>query len=510
MVQEKVFWKKAIWGVLCGVFLVVCIGAIPDVRAQDPNAEASYQQFLEIYRAPDPTRSELEAALGFVKAANRQAPNTYKYVFSLGAINSTLSRWEQAIDWLVEAKSLATTAEAVRAIEVELNYCRVQLARIKVAEWGPEPVKISFVMKKGTVEMSADTIARLPQTLPVTSLQVSAEPIKDALAQRLGISDAQIGSHNGFLIVSLSDEETPTTHFQKGIKDFHRFFTAQYFSIEPENWVTVVIAERPLPLVNATRRLYPSVGLPQYAPFLGYYNPSDNLIMATSGRAGYGTLLHEMVHALMKADFPDAPAWLNEGLASLYERSQWRGHKLYGLPNWRMDGMREAHVSTLSQLSEEASGVGMHGREIAEYRLLLLFMDQRDLLGDLYRMVKQGGPNFSLKQAIQQMDLTEADWRQFLKETFAAYQAELAQDKGALSHPDEIRFVQQALKQTVNPGLAVDGHWGKLTDEALMEFQRRYGLVADGILGPKTAAELKRQYERARVLSVTKFRGQHP
>ena len=77
MVQERV-WKETIWGVLCGVLLVVCIGGIPDVRAQDLNAEASYQQFLEIYRAPDPTRSELEAALGFLEAANRKAPYTYK------------------------------------------------------------------------------------------------------------------------------------------------------------------------------------------------------------------------------------------------------------------------------------------------------------------------------------------------------------------------------------------------------------------------------------------------
>jgi peptidoglycan hydrolase-like protein with peptidoglycan-binding domain len=224
--------------------------------------------------------------------------------------------------------------------------------------------------------------------------------------------------------------------------------------------------------------------------------------MATSGRAGYGTLLHELIHALVEADFPTAPAWLNEGLASLYERTQWREQKLHGLPNWRMDRMREAKVSTLSELGDRATNVGLHSREIAEYRLLLLLMDQRDLLSDVYHLAKQGGPSFSLKNTIQQMNLTEADWREFLKETFAAYRAELARDKGALSHPDEIRFVQQALRQTVSPNLVVDGHWGPRTDEALMEFQRQQGLEVDGILGPKTTAALKRQYERARILSM--------
>lgn len=487
----------AIWGVIWGA-LVIGIGALPDVQAQNPDAEANYQKFLQIYQAPAPSRSELEAALGFVEVANRLEPNTYKYVFSLGAISSTLKRWTQAIEWFDEAKKLASTPEAVRAIEVELNYCQVQLDKITVAEWGDEPVKISFVMKKGTVEMSADTIARLPQMLPAISARTSAEPIKQALARQLEVSDSDMATHGGFLIVSLSDEETPETHYRKGVKDFHRYFAAQYFTTSPDNWVTVLIAERPTPLVKATRQLYPSVGLLQYAPFLGYYNPSDNLIMATSGRAGYGTLLHEMVHALMAADYPDAPAWLNEGLASLYERTQWRDGKLRGLPNWRMDSMRETHVSTLALLAEQSSGVELHSREIAEYRLLLLFMDQRDLLDDLYRMAKQQGANFSLTQAMQTMNLTEADWRSFLKKTFAAYQAELARNKGGLSHPDEIRYVQQALKQTVDPEMVVDGHWGRQTDEAVMRFQRKHGLKADGVLGPKTAAKLKREYERTR------------
>jgi hypothetical protein len=267
---------EAMWGVLGVALLVGLIGAL-DAEAQNTNAEANYQQFLQIYRAPNPTLSELNAALGFVESANQQAPNTYKYVFSLGAVNATLSRWDQAIDWLMEAKSLASTAEAVRAIDVELDYCRVQLARIKVAEWGPESVKVSFVMKKGTVEMSADTIAQLPQTLPAISVAEPAEPIKEALAEKLDVSGSKMSTHGEFLIVSLSDEDTPATHYRKGLKDFYSYFAAQYFTTAPQNWVTVLIAERPLPLVNATRQLYPSVGLPQYAPFLGYYNPSDNL-----------------------------------------------------------------------------------------------------------------------------------------------------------------------------------------------------------------------------------------
>ena len=100
------------------------------------------------------------------------------------------------------------------------------------------------------------------------------------------------------------------------------------------------------------------------------------------------------------------------------------------------------------------------------------------------------------------MGLTEAGWRNFLKDTFFAYRAEMAKNTGALSHPDEIRFLQQALKLTVDPGLTVDGYWGENTLEALMEFQRKHGLEPDGILGKNTKAELNRQYERSRIESL--------
>ncbi len=51
----------------------------------------------------------------------------------------------------------------------------------------------------------------------------------------------------------------------------------------------------------------------------GYYSPCERAIITNVGN-GYGTLVHEMVHAFMDANFPEAPVWLDEGLASLYEQ----------------------------------------------------------------------------------------------------------------------------------------------------------------------------------------------
>jgi hypothetical protein len=53
-------------------------------------------------------------------------------------------------------------------------------------------------------------------------------------------------------------------------------------------------------------------------PRVAYYSHFDKSVMAWMPTGG-GTLIHEMGHALMDNDFPDAPAWISEGLASLYE-----------------------------------------------------------------------------------------------------------------------------------------------------------------------------------------------
>ncbi|WP_455210147.1 peptidoglycan-binding domain-containing protein [Kaarinaea lacus] len=134
------------------------------------------------------------------------------------------------------------------------------------------------------------------------------------------------------------------------------------------------------------------------------------------------------------------------------------------------------------------------------YISMINSQDTHFVVIDYYK--RPGGSAFSLENAIQQFRFTEANWRKFLKDTFFSYRADIARNRCALSHPDEIRFLQQALKMTVDPGLSADGYWGQSTLNSLMEFQRKHGLKPDGILGPNTKAELNRQNEKARIVSL--------
>jgi hypothetical protein len=73
----------------------------------------------------------------------------------------------------------------------------------------------------------------------------------------------------------------------------------------------------------------------------GYYSPSHKALVMNIATGG-GTLVHEIVHPFVRANFPDCPDWLNEGLGSLYEQSSQRDGRIIGLTNWRLAGLQEA------------------------------------------------------------------------------------------------------------------------------------------------------------------------
>ena len=52
----------------------------------------------------------------------------------------------------------------------------------------------------------------------------------------------------------------------------------------------------------------------------GYFSAADKALVMNIATGG-GTLVHEIVHPFVAANFPRCPAWFNEGLGSLYEQS---------------------------------------------------------------------------------------------------------------------------------------------------------------------------------------------
>ena len=56
---------------------------------------------------------------------------------------------------------------------------------------------------------------------------------------------------------------------------------------------------------------------------------------------------------------------------------------------------------------------------------------------------------------------------------------------------EPVKWLQWHLQASVAPELPITGEFWSLIDEAVVEFQIKYGLGVDGIVGPATRAKLK-------------------
>jgi hypothetical protein len=121
----------------------------------------------------------------------------------------------------------------------------------------------------------------------------------------------------------------------------------------------------------------------------GYYSPTERVLLMNIGTGG-GTLVHEMVHPYVEADFPDCPAWINEGLGSLYEQSAERGGRMVGLTNWRLAGLKDAIREDAAPSFRQLAGLGDafydddRGVNYATARYLFLYLQEQGLLERFY------------------------------------------------------------------------------------------------------------------------------
>lgn len=163
-----------------------------------------------------------------------------------------------------------------------------------------------------------------------------------------------------------------------------------YFDTPPTTPVTIVLLRDDASFQQHALRLDRARRTQDY----GYYHRDHRRIVVNLS-SGEGTLAHELTHALGHADFPEMPAWLDEGLATLHEECELSedGLQLIGLLNWRQRQALAAHrqheLSSLRSLileprDETADRLTTH----AHLRSLCLYLQQRNLLDSVYRKAR--------------------------------------------------------------------------------------------------------------------------
>lgn len=191
-----------------------------------------------------------------------------------------------------------------------------------------------------------------------------------------------------FLLISPRGQAGAATSVTKNV--LRAYFNGR-FAKRPERAVSVYLFADAKPYERYCQsRWSQSCGTPY-----GFYRPDERRIVMNAG-PGIGTLTHELVHPIMETDFPEAPEWLNEGVASLFEAfSMPSPGEVHGVKNWRHPRLlqalrspaeqREASLPALFALDDRAFRNEHEDLHYATARYLCQWLDQKGQLWPFYQ-----------------------------------------------------------------------------------------------------------------------------
>jgi hypothetical protein len=247
------------------------------------------------------------------------------------------------------------------------------------------------------VEATSSLEAGSAPTPPGDPLPHDARSLADAARRRFGQAVHLETVGDLFVLVDLP-AHGPLFDRARSLLD--RALPAFYdgeLSRRPDRAVTVLLFSTAATYRDYTRDHRAESGLPY-----GMYLPSPREIAVdlSVGPDSWKTLTHEAMHVLLEADFPGAPAWLREGLASLFEEPVFAPDgAIHGAPrNWRHPLLQEAlaspterhllHLDAVFDLTEarfrsgSERGVALH---YALARAVCAWLDSTGQLWPFYR-----------------------------------------------------------------------------------------------------------------------------
>jgi hypothetical protein len=198
----------------------------------------------------------------------------------------------------------------------------------------------------------------------------------------------------------------PGRFFDASVKLAHDALQAYFhgrFARPPARAVTVFVFPKEAPYRTFCRQHLAASrwgGAEHCDTALGFYAGVSREIFANL-EPGLTTLTHELVHPIVESDFPEAPAWLNEGLGALYEMPVFpRAGEVHGGKNWRLPGLRATLAATrthdatqlgaLFAMSSDDFRTGNVNLHYAVARYLCQWLDAREQLWPFYRAWRDG------------------------------------------------------------------------------------------------------------------------
>jgi Mn2+/Fe2+ NRAMP family transporter len=238
------------------------------------------------------------------------------------------------------------------------------------------------------------------ETAATSSLAEACHKTADDIRGRLGQGSAAIVRAPFVVAGDLGEDELGRWH-ESTIRPAARAISRRYLTTAPDEPITVLLFADRAAYERQAVSLFGDTHVSRY----GYYKPHLRTLVINAG-SGAGALVHELTHALVDFDFPDAPDWFDEGLAALHEACRVRLDEpgIDALVNWRLAGLqRTIHKGRLRSLEAMMLDDRFRGRHVglnyahARYFCMYLQSDRnpcgRDVLAELYRELRAGRRN---------------------------------------------------------------------------------------------------------------------
>lgn len=209
----------------------------------------------------------------------------------------------------------------------------------------------------------------------------------EELKKKLPNKEFNIVIQEPFVVIGDESEAMVKRRSENTVKWAVDKLKANYFTKDPKEILDIWLFKDKTSYYKYTKEIFNDEPDTPY----GYYSSYHKALVMNIGTGG-GTLVHEIVHPFIEANFPDCPSWFNEGLASLYEQSAEKDGQIVGLTNWRLAGLQRAIKNktnpsfkdllstTRKEFYDDETGV-----HYAQARYLCYYLQEKGLLVKFYQ-----------------------------------------------------------------------------------------------------------------------------
>ncbi len=277
---------------------------------------------------------------------------------------------------------------------------------------------------------SASIAARRGQTLRLTLSPARRQPnpieLPKSLAElRKTAGESYLCAQRGNFLVAADLDRSEYEYLIDGVLDYCATALSRVFFDKgpaPGTIVNILIFRNYDSYETGLRRF---LDMEPISPY-GHYGHSQKYIVVNY-ETGPGTMVHELTHALMSEDFPEAPIWIAEGMASLYEHCRAEGDVLRGDDNWRLPELKAAldanSLTPLQTLLAMPPSVFRGRRESLNYaqaRYFCKYLEEMGLLPAIYKGFRNGfgqdptGARFISQAFGKPLETVETSWKRWI------------------------------------------------------------------------------------------------